>query len=631
MKYIDRIRIGLELYMDRLSPLTSCINTRPPESAAELLMAENYPDLHAECRRIHTGLRHLTSDRLQLAEVLTQRVAAIAHSPYTPTPERLVPLFRWVQALRESNKLARDRWLSELKYCCDGCVPCVADILRSFAEISAQRVSLLPEEGTLTLSLPSSLWGDVSLRFTGIPPEQLPSSPRFGYLFWIEGERTAAGRQFRLLVDEAFSDTDYQDRLLQHDDWTELEFTCDCVEADIRTYDYTSRALYHGFSGYNAMILCFGELLRKYFTLGQNGLNGSELRLIAPAMFFYRLEMIPNAYILNDHLPPTTQLFEQHYQLMQMIAFFDRECGKTGQQIAKLLEKAADSYADEYSDGCHKYLSRLRSRFHMLLAFNDIADIAQPVLALLRSATSGYTDRPPFALHYDRLQALLEQQVVPVLTEAGFTGTFPNYRRTWDHHAQYITLLSDFMPAPAPGGLTFSVSIAVANCITDKSDLLDGRPLDSYCAPDFIEVTTPGCRFGRVYSLLQDGIRCGFPPMDDPAQDSPSLQCTAAALQLTEGIERALLALDDRPLPAEPRPHTDAFLKRNHVFADLFNRNLPFGLPIAAILMFWQWDFCTDTLPLMLLTLAALGVGMVGALLLTAIRFRRFRRRIWHR
>jgi hypothetical protein len=625
LKYIDRIRIGLELYMDRLSPLTSCINTRPPESAAELLMAENYPDLHAECRRIHAGLRHLTSDGLQLTEVLTQRVAAIARSPYTPTPEHLVPLFRWVQALRESNKLARNRWLSELQYCCDGCAPYVTDILRSFAEISAQRISLLPDGNTLTLSLPSSLWGDVSLRFTGISPEQMFATPRFGYLFWIEGERTAAGRQFRLLMDEAFSDTDYQDRLLQHEDWAELEFTCDTVEADIRTYDYTARALHHGFSGYNAMILCFGELLRKYFTLGQNGLNGSELRLIAPAMFFYRLEMIPNAYILNDHLPPTTQLFEQHYQLKQMITFFERECSKTGERIAQLLEKAADGYADEYSDNCHKHLQRLRKLLHLLVEAGDIGTVSERVLKLLQLATCSYTDRPTFADHYVRLQEYLEQ-LVPILENEGFSGTFPNYQRKHGSRIQMISFLSDFMPTVQPGGPAFNVSLAVAEYNPDQLfTLLDDETYTCQGASDFIETRDHFLRFGSVCNPQQDGIRCCFLLDGDTAQWAP------AAMELTAGLQRALMTLNGRLLPESPRPHTRAFLRRNHTFAGLFEQTLPWGLPIAAVLIFWQWPFCTDIVPVMLMTLAALGAGMLFAALLTVIRFRRFRRRIWRR
>ncbi len=629
MKYIDRFRIGLELYMDRLSPLTSCINTRPPENAAELLMAEDYPDLHAECRRIHEGLRRLISGGFNLTEPLTHRVVAIARSPYTPTPERLVPLFRWVQALRESNKHARERSLSELKYCCDGTN--TAEILQSFSEISAQRVSLMPENDTLTLSIPSSLWGSVSLRFTGISSGQLPEAPRFGYLFWVEGERTEQGCCFRLLLDEAFSDTDYQERLLQTDNWTELEFTCADVHADVRTYDYVAQAHRHGFSGYNAMILCFGELLRKYFTLGQTALSGGELRLVPPAMLFYRLEMIPNAYILNDHLPPATQLFEQHYQLRQMISYFDRECGEPGQKIAKLLEEASNHYADEYSDGCQKSLEQLRRLLHLLLELNDIVALTQPILTAFRDATSGYTDRPPFADHTDRMQAFLEQRVVPLLTEAGFTGTFPHYYRTHRTQVWFVSFLSDFLPSPVPGGgLICNVSIAAASALTEEEGKLDGYPFHCYGAPDFIETTCPGYRFGRVCSLLQDGVHCGFPVLTDEDDDQASVwEATAAAL--TDGVERALCSLGGTPLPKNPPPHTTAFLKRNHIFAELFNRSLFWGLPVAAALLLWQWEFTTDLPSLMVMTLAALGIGLLFVLLVTFFRYRRFRRHIWHR
>ena len=174
MNYINRTRIGLELFMDHLSPITSRINTHSPEDTAQLLMQEPFSHQTAECRRIHDGLKKLMSDAPHLSEILTQRVTAVAKSPYTPPPDRLVPVFRWVQALRESNKLAYDRWLTALKDCCSGLTPETGEFLRSFAEISAQRVSLIPEGDTLTLSTPDALWGQMTLRFTGIPAEQLP-------------------------------------------------------------------------------------------------------------------------------------------------------------------------------------------------------------------------------------------------------------------------------------------------------------------------------------------------------------------------------------------------------------------------------------------------------------------------
>jgi hypothetical protein len=224
-----------------------------------------------------------------------------------------------------------------------------------------------------------------------------------------------------------------------------------------------------------------------------------------------------------------------------------------------------------------------------------------------------------------RLQEYLEQ-LVPILENEGFSGTFPNYQRKHGSRIQMISFLSDFMPTVQPGGPAFNVSLAVAEYNPDQLfTLLDDETYTCQGASDFIETRDHFLRFGSVCNPQQDGIRCCFLLDGDTAQWAP------AAMELTAGLQRALMTLNGRLLPESPRPHTRAFLRRNHTFAGLFEQTLPWGLPIAAVLIFWQWPFCTDIVPVMLMTLAALGAGMLFAALLTVIRFRRFRRRIWRR
>lgn len=110
MKYINRARMGIELFFDQLSDLTVASSTDTPEDCVEILQQQPYTAQMEECRRIQGALRRLMSARYALKEMLPARVQMVATSQFTPTPDRLLPVFQWMQELQKANAQARIQW-----------------------------------------------------------------------------------------------------------------------------------------------------------------------------------------------------------------------------------------------------------------------------------------------------------------------------------------------------------------------------------------------------------------------------------------------------------------------------------------------------------------------------------------
>ena len=634
MNYIDRTKIGIEMFLGQLSPLTSALNQHTPEETVELLQQDSYTAQSGECRRIQGGLRRLISNRYTLKDTLPARIRMVAESQFTPTPERLLPVFRWAQNLRRDNEQARVRWLYALKDVTSTLRPEAGAFLRSFSELAAQRVSILPENNSVVLAIPDSLWGQISLRFTGMTPESIPHSPLFGYLFWAEADRCSNGFEFRFVIDTEFSDTAYQERLLQSKNWQELTLRCTAIESDIRCCNYAARIESHGFAESDALFMCFGELLRKQSLLGAQVLSGTEARLIGTATLFARLEFVPNAPVMSGHLPPITQLMENRYQLAQTANLLERECGTFGQTLAAFLRDASDYYEDEDPIRCQKKLRQFCEFLRDAQHSGEIRALTHPLLALFREGCANCTSPEPFAAHYADAQAQIESAVGPLLLQHGFSGQFPHFHRLSGRRAEYISFITDAVPtATADGSLLLHYSIAVARCpvtADTTSPYAFGLPYTELSASGFSYDESIGCRFGRVFHPEQEGQRCTFEYRYSPIPQNELHMQTVSAL-LT-AVQAALAGLENKSFPHGYRPHSAVHLRTSHMFAQMMDRSLLFGLPvtIAVILLFYR-ELQNGPFRLFLLAVGALAAGLIVVLLISVLRYFRLCRSIWQR
>lgn len=634
MKYIDRTKIGLEMFLGQLSPLTSATTTESPENISKEMQLGTYTAQVAECRRIQGGLRRLISSRYNLKDTIPARVRMVAESQFTPSADRMVPVFRWAQNLQRENAQARVRWLYALNDATAALCEEAKAFLRSSSELAAQRVSVLPEENAVVLTVPDSLWGQISLRFTGIDPAQIPKTPVFGYLFWAEADRCDDKFEFRLTIDTEFSDTPYHERLLQSKNWQEVTFCCASVESSVRYCNYTARVEACGAVESDAMLLCLSELLRKHALLGTQSLSGPEHHLVGLATLFGALGLVPNVPVSSGNLPPMLKLMENRYQLTQCVRMLERLNTAFCTGLAELLEEAADHYDNEELMFCRKILDVFCEKFREAQRDGQIRPLASSVLCSLREGTAAYTHSEPFAAHYNDTRCRIEATVLPLLEKHGFTGTFPHYRRLHGKRAEYISFTTDTAPtATADGSLLIHYAVAAAYCRTvteaDKLQVL-GQPHDIMCAPCFVYEQHKDCRFGQVFHPAQDGKRCTFVYRYSAQPEAEQYERTAA--QLTEAVQLVIQALNNKPLPAHYKPHSKENLRSTQLFMQLFDRSLLFGVPFAsAVVLLFHRMLLNGPWSMLALAAAALSAGLIVVLLVTLVRFLLLRRTIWQR
>ena len=624
MKTIDRARMGMAAFLDALSSYTTSDGGETPEELIETLQTQNRFRQAEECRRIQGGLRRLISSRYHLRDRIPARVREVAEQQYPPAPEELRPVFEWVHTIHNENNAQRTAWRSAIQSACGGIAPLAPDFFRSFGERIGQRALLLPAgEQQVRLLVPEQLWGQSAVQLEHIEQSDLPAAPVSGILFCVEAERVGETYEFRFTMDTNRDTPLTPERLLQTEGWAEYTVRCTGVTLLLHRYDYMARLAQYGYGGFEKMRCGLSELFCKRTRLGLNGLSSGEARLLGLAQLLAQLDMLPEAPPPSALAPRAEQPMENRAQLMQTAVFLSRECGPSGAQLSALLTEASDCYENEDFDACEKKMNRLGDQIDEMARDGSIRSVTHPVLRLLHEATAEFTDSAPAAARCAAVQDAIEREFAPFLAAHHFEGRFPHYYRLRGDRAEYLSVITD--------GVTYengrseacmSYSVAVGCC---RAAHLMGLSAAQVNAPELEPDETPGTRFGRVFSPLQDGGRCIFRFSTDPAQKNAVLQETAEDLLFAAKL--ALCGLEHRPLPQSYAPHTPEQMRRDRVFARLWSRSMPTGLPVTLLVLVLL--MVSSGLPWAAAIGAAWAAGALTALLVTAVRWRVYQRRIW--
>ena len=631
MKYIHLARIGMGLYFDQLSELTA-IQAPSPEECVDELQQNRFPVQREECRRIQGALRRLISQRYQLKGEIPARIQSVATNPFVPTPEQLLPVFQWVQALQAENQQAEVRCQYALQDVANHLPSETGSFLRAFSAVMTQRISLLPGDGTLTMALPESPWGQASLRFSGVPAELLPTQAVFGYLFWLECDRTENGYEFRFLLDTEFSETLYQERMLQPQHWQEISVFCADVALTCQLCDYTARIRRHGLAGMDALFAAFGELRRKEILLGASALTDGETRLSGMARLLATLDLLPDPLQTRSPEDPIDALLGNRYQLQGTLRQLREWDPKTGEALAVLLEKAQELNDTEEDTRCERQLNALRQYWTQMRTQGSGLQIAAAALADFQSATAGYTGIPSFAAQWADSAELIRAAVEPTLREHRFTGEFPHYVRLVGTRADYLSFTSDPMPVPyGDGTVHLTYSIAVASVRAEKKDgkiTVGSRPY-AQCSAAALE-PIESVRAGRIFHPSQDGHTLSFPYRFTERPTDSALRDQVAQTALF-GVKIGLRALDGRALPHGYRPHPLGSHWGAKAFGEMFLRYLPASAVFSVPTMVAVYLHTAGASRSIGALAAGLACGAAGVFLIASVRWLHIRRTVWHR
>lgn len=631
MKYIDRYQIGMEYYMAQLSELTSPLNQFSPQDTVARLQESSFSTQNDVCKTIQAGLRRLISSRYDLGGVVPARIRVVAESQFTPTAERLLPVFKWVESLHRENERAKTQWLYALRDACSRVAPEAADFLQSFSLLRAQRVTLAFQDGSAVLSIPESLWGQARMVFDapefGEPPQ---TESVIGYLFWAEADRTDEGLEFRFLIDTEFSETVYHERLLQSGNWREFRLKCPEARMRIALFDYARRLRRSGRCGLDALTSCMTELLKKQTMLGGNALSMEENRLLGCAQLFSKTQLL--TAVLPPEQTPSETLFENRYLVERTASYFGQECGELGIQLQKLLTQAQECYDNEQPERTEKLINRFCEALRQSEFDGSSRQLTRPLLKRFAEAASSYCDAPYFAVFYDRACSAVQQRTASAVAAYGFTGEFPHYYRLRRHRAEYLSFMIGDEPALTPdGALCFSCDLAVARRYATRVNGVESvyrLPAADGCAPEFAFDDRLGSHYGTVEFDAEGNALLIEWPFGEELTEEAAVRAADPVLPMLEIAEHGLRG---KRLPRIFSNRHGRQLAAEHRFSHYVGRSLILGIAFAIIGLLLTQSLVQTRFQAAFAVIVCLAGAFALVVLIGAVRYLLLRRSIWRR
>lgn len=631
MNRVHRHQIGIELFMAQVSPFTAPAEEHSPEELMELACEQSRSAQAELCRKIQSGIRALLSNQYQVADLLPARIRTFAESQFTPSTDRLLPVFQWLSSLHRANHQLRVNWMYEIQGAASKIGSGAADFLQSFSMLSSQRVTLLRQMENLVLSLPDRLWGQAKLVFEApLRCESFPL-PMFGYIFWADAIATEDGLRFHLVIDTEFSDTVYIERLLQDKNWLELTVECPSAQLQVELCDYAGRAFSSGVGSYDLVLTCCRELLHKASILGAASLNQKERGLVGVAKLFYGAGLLSlTSRPLGDAAEQAAELMDNRYAYQRNAAYFEQRCGELGKKLTALLNAALDEYENGATEKAGARLSEFCGFVHQMIKTGAIRYLSRPLMADFLKACEDFHAPYAFGAFIDRAQNAMVKHLEPLLKEAGFSGEFPHYRRIRRRKADLLSfLLSDPPCSKSDGRIYFSYSLAVARC-----SVLDTPEGPAVFRLPLREATASECRTDRtslsVYAELatdEDTGKCVFSYPYDLSQateaDDHAVQRLVPYLSIADN------GLRNKPLPKSYLEVRKKHLKAKHIFSHLLAELSAVGVFVAIIILLATKSGAVNETWAILISVGSIIGGIAAVFALGFFSYWRMKTSIW--
>ena len=626
-----RHQIGIELFMAQVSPFTVPSDDHSPQELVDLAYEQSRSAQNELCRKIQSGIRALLSNQYQVADLLPARVRTFAESQFTPSTERLLPVFQWLSELHRTNHQLKVNWMYELQGAASKIGSGAADFLQSFSKLSSQRITLLQQENNLTLSLPDRLWGQAKLIFEKPVFQTSFPLPMFGYIFWADAVSTEQGLRFHLVIDTEFSETVYIERLLQDKNWLELTIECTAAQLQGDLCNYAKRIFSSGAGSYDLVLICCRELLHKSSILGTASLNQGERALVGVARLFYSAGLLSFASRpMEDAAEQAAALMDNRYAFQRNAAYFEQHCGELGKKMTALLNDALEEYENGTPDKAGARLSEFCGFVHQMIKTGAIRYLSRPLMADFLKCGEEFHFSSVFDPFLERAQKAITRQLEPIIKAAGFSGEFPHYRRIRRHKADLLSfLLSEPPCSKADGRIYFAYSLAAARC--SVLDTLEGPAV--FRLP-LREATASECRTDRTslsnYAELatdDDMGKCVFSYPYDLSQSAA--EDDNAAQRLIPYFHIADLGLRNKPLPKSYLEARKKHLKAKHIFSRLLAELSAVGVFVAIIILLATKSGAVNETWAILISVGSIIGGILAVFAMGFFSYWRMKTSIW--
>jgi|GEM_PF-6820429 len=508
MKHTQRRSIGLELFFSTRSGTFSGLN-ECSASDVEHLAGDVFFTRLSAAGEIRSALREYHQANCPL-ELLPDDIQELADASLLQCsqPENITRFFEWlidIARQNESDRIMRTSSLNAVAAHFDGAA---ASFIRTGFALNNQRVMILRNNDTLSMSCAERDWGRVRVSFGDcIYDESFTSLYLPGYAFSVEAEPEDDGYRFRMLIDTRFAENDYCERLMQPEGWHEISFFCRTIDVQPTLCDYAGRLNRLGTPRAEIIDKTCSSLLSKYSILGSGGLSSSEQAMLPVA------EFLTGCAGLLTHKKDQTWRDEQiildaldnRYAMQQFGSMLkNSRCD----ELSRRFEQCTMARYEDDEQLAIRSTRIFAGLYELHIADGKSRSLIMELSDRLLAMTSEFTDSSHRIDAETDIISRLESVIEPTLKDLEFTGYYPHYSRHSPSGKDYLSLM--ILPAydaPKHGVYSYYISLSAAKHDLSEIDRIKSSGIDVNrinaldCQPELSSVS----QYGEL-AASDDGI-----------------------------------------------------------------------------------------------------------------------------
>ena len=638
-----------------MHPIFSPSNDMNAKETVRLMCEQSFRTRAKIASGINKAIRRLTQDStVDVEEYLNDDIKNLSENPVgADNLNDLLPFMKWLEELHRVNSLAVERSQYSLNDAANHMERAAGELLRSCSSnMMWQNVTLIQEDDGLLLNLTERFWGKAGLFFPDVTSTFEGTFPLVGMLFSIEAEHTDAGFEFSFVVNVEFGTDDMELRALQNRNWVRLTFKCGSPELRLSLFDYGKYLLDFGKRGHGFIEDWCSEAISKEQYLGSSSMSDREQELLPLAKILriaYQMADV-ESFGNGGHSPSeiaipgkVLELLGNRYRFGQYENLF-KETGQ--QELYDILAKAVDAWGEDDMETIAVEMWNFARMLREKERNDLIREFYGRLIQTMCGCTSDFDGISRIYGTYSEAEEKMRSIIEPKLTENGFSGSYPHYRRRRGKKGEYISVLtSNVNKRTVNGVMTYYFSLSAAVKQLERRGkrksaeyFAAGMPFDSTTAEDCAAVydgRTKYTELGGIYDGESAEINIDI--FEGMSGENPTAD---TAEELLPFVDVALDAFKGKSIPRwyrKKRRKSSVRYKNEITASGTVMKFFPFGLYISALLMgayvvcnrFFDVSGYIPGADARTALVFSLLTGFVLTLICTVLRMRSLRRHIW--
>ena len=647
--------MGIAEIFSGMHPIFSPSNDMNAKDTVRLMCEQSFRTRAKIASGINRAISRLTQDStVDVEDYLNDDIKNLSENPVrADNLNDLLPFMKWLEELHRVNSLAVERSQYSLNDAANHMDRAAGELLRSCSSnMMWQNITFIQENGGLLLNLTERFWGKAGLFFPDVETVFEGTFPLVGMLFCVEAEHTDSGFEFSFVVNVEFGTDDMELRTLQNRNWLRLTFKCGSPELRLSLFDYGKYLLDFGKCGHGFIEDWCSEAISKEQSLGNPSMSEKEQELLPLTKILRIAYQIADVFVFGDgdHSPSDVAIPGKILELLgnrYRFSLYEKLFKETGQQdLYDLLAEAVDAWGEDDMEAISNEMWNFARMLHAKEREDSVREFYDRLIRMMLDCTSEFEGISRLYGTYSEAEKRMRSIIEPKLTENGFTGSYPHYRRRKGKKGEYISVLTSNVNKRTVNGIMtyyFSISAAVKRLERrgkrkSAEYFVSGVPFESTTAEDCAIVYDKHTKYAELGGIFDDeSAEINIDIFEGIADENPTADTADGLLKY---VDVALDAFKGRKMPGwyrKKRRKSSVRYKNEITISCTIMKYLPFGLYIAALVMgsyvvcdrFFDVNQYIPAADERTALVFSLLIGFMLTIVITALRMRSLRKRIW--